>query len=666
MDYLQNHKNILNYNQSDILTNLQFHQIQLEDLTSEFKQETSLQQALNDLLPPKEVALTTIFLPQNSENIFEMPPSARINILKKVFGILGIDEAKKIIDENKTKTYGELKARENTSSFQERIFEILEKIKQTQLSFSIQELQNFLEDLELISADKLDLDKLKKLDINFQVYFDSIKQKLAQYQDFKKNIEFIHQQIQQIQQELTKYQQELAKIDTELQQSENLSKEFSQSELELQQLNEKISLINSKYENLQSDYEKALERKNQILNLQKQLEKLDLQYKNLLQNREKLQTQLQNTNNQELEKLNKELQTYNQSLEKLQDLDFDKFKFEDKQVENISQLKELILQVETEGKNYKLQIDKLTQQIQNIEENLKKLTTQSKPAEYFCKKINTNCPFIKDIQSKFDNSLKLLEEQKQQLQKQKQELLAELKQLKGKREYLANWWKQNNISQIKNQIKEIEVLQEKISNLHNQLKKYQDQQNKIMQAKGQLDQINKQLDEISQEKEKILQEINNLQSQIDKQIFEDYANYQKLQQQKEALSSKITNLSNKLQQTLQLQTYQKQYTAEVEKLKQNLEKLNKELEEKLLVEEKLKHQAISAQEDEKQLINLKELVGIFNDILEEYNQNKLKIQKIKKRYKILKDLSNIFGKELVIYVFSDYLKSLEELINYFI
>ena len=68
-----------------------------------------------------------------------------------------------------------------------------------------------------------------------------------------------------------------------------------------------------------------------------------------------------------------------------------------------------------------------------------------------------------------------------------------------------------------------------------------------------------------------------------------------------------------------------------------MEKLNKELEEKLLVEEKLKQEAISAQEDEKQLINLKELVGIFNDILEEYNQNKLKIQKIKKRYKIFFD-----------------------------
>ena len=92
-------------NQNDILTLLKFHQIKLEDLTTEFKQESSLQQALNDLLPPKEVALTTIFLPQNSENIFEMTPSARISVLKKVFGILGIDEAKKLIDEAKTKVY---------------------------------------------------------------------------------------------------------------------------------------------------------------------------------------------------------------------------------------------------------------------------------------------------------------------------------------------------------------------------------------------------------------------------------------------------------------------------------------------------------------------------------------------------------------------------------
>ncbi len=96
IDYLNNINNdkIIEKN-NDILTLLKFYQIKLENLTTEFKQERELQDNLNSLLIPKEVALSTTFLPQNSDNIFEMEPSSRINILKKVFGIMGIDDAKK-------------------------------------------------------------------------------------------------------------------------------------------------------------------------------------------------------------------------------------------------------------------------------------------------------------------------------------------------------------------------------------------------------------------------------------------------------------------------------------------------------------------------------------------------------------------------------------------
>jgi hypothetical protein len=35
--------------------------------------------------PPKEVFVSTIFLLQDSENIFEMQPSERLEVLKNVF-----------------------------------------------------------------------------------------------------------------------------------------------------------------------------------------------------------------------------------------------------------------------------------------------------------------------------------------------------------------------------------------------------------------------------------------------------------------------------------------------------------------------------------------------------------------------------------------------------
>ena len=57
----------------DIGEELSKHQIPLEELV--FKNESDLQQQLNELLPPQEVFVSTIFLLQDAQNIFEMQPA---------------------------------------------------------------------------------------------------------------------------------------------------------------------------------------------------------------------------------------------------------------------------------------------------------------------------------------------------------------------------------------------------------------------------------------------------------------------------------------------------------------------------------------------------------------------------------------------------------------
>jgi len=84
IDYLNSLGSIFSYQNKNLLQLLKQNNVKLNDLTSDLK-ENDIQQLLNDLLPPKEVALSTIFLPQNSENIFEMKPAERITVLKKVF-----------------------------------------------------------------------------------------------------------------------------------------------------------------------------------------------------------------------------------------------------------------------------------------------------------------------------------------------------------------------------------------------------------------------------------------------------------------------------------------------------------------------------------------------------------------------------------------------------
>jgi hypothetical protein len=58
----------------------------LEEIT--FKNETDLQTTFEGLLPPKEVFLSTVFLLQDADNIFEMRPADRLIVLKNVFNLL--------------------------------------------------------------------------------------------------------------------------------------------------------------------------------------------------------------------------------------------------------------------------------------------------------------------------------------------------------------------------------------------------------------------------------------------------------------------------------------------------------------------------------------------------------------------------------------------------
>ncbi len=75
-----------------------------------FKNETDLQTSLESFLSPKEVFLSTVFLLQDADNIFEMRPADRLIVLKNVFNLLWIDDAKEKVQEKKKEVWYKLKA----------------------------------------------------------------------------------------------------------------------------------------------------------------------------------------------------------------------------------------------------------------------------------------------------------------------------------------------------------------------------------------------------------------------------------------------------------------------------------------------------------------------------------------------------------------------------
>ena len=94
----------------------------------EFKNETDMQKILDDLLPRKEVLLGTYFLMQDSINIFELPPQERLMILKNIFDLLGIDEIKEKIAEQKREISAIVKVRSDTTQYDAKLQDSLQKI----------------------------------------------------------------------------------------------------------------------------------------------------------------------------------------------------------------------------------------------------------------------------------------------------------------------------------------------------------------------------------------------------------------------------------------------------------------------------------------------------------------------------------------------------------
>jgi hypothetical protein len=99
--------------------------INIEEI--KFKNETDLQLHLGSFLEPREVFSSTVFLMQDNDNIFEMVPADRLNVLKNVFGLIGIDEAKEKIMEKKREIVAQIKANEDSSKYDVKLRKLIEE-----------------------------------------------------------------------------------------------------------------------------------------------------------------------------------------------------------------------------------------------------------------------------------------------------------------------------------------------------------------------------------------------------------------------------------------------------------------------------------------------------------------------------------------------------------
>ncbi len=599
----------------DIGEELSKHQIPLEELV--FKNESDLQQQLNELLPPQEVFVSTIFLLQDAQNIFEMQPAERLEVLKNVFGLLGIDESKELIKDKRNEVKYQIKAYQDTSRHEEKMKTYLQS-----LARHFWELENNeLTKSQLHSAKEIfsELDSLKdKLSIqNFSLdealssFILPLQEKLAQeqqnYQQKRTEFWLYQEQMQTFNAQIQSQDQQLSTLSGKLQSLETLLKGIN-PELLGKLRNEKTSLINKQaelenqaatpqFQNFYARYAQALE----------------------LQERSNFSLRMNQQFVQELMSLGTTLKSKTEICEK--------------QLEHLRE-KQLLAKenAKTQLKNLQERQSFFEKQLAEINQKIANFQDQMSSEETFsCSEIQGNCPFIRVIK----------QQHFEQREQEKKLILSEKSALETQ---IQNEHFTDKIAELTNAINTPEqnpTFQTEHQNLQAQKTKLQEQISILRTFLQSIDY--KKLGEHYQEREKLTLELLALEKQIQEQ--ENLLIHQEAyQQEKIQINSTISQIQEQ-KKALELQ-------------KSQLQKKIQALQNELAQEPKM-----SFQQAETALHHYIQTFEALKQLIEDYQQIQLNLKELVEQEKILNNLYTILNKELLLFVLSEYLPVLSEIIN---
>lgn len=599
----KNQKNIEESN-IDIENLIQENNIWIEEI--EFKNEVDLQKTLDSFLPPREVLVSTVILLQDSNNIFELMPAERLSILKTIFNLMSIDEWKEIISEKKREIYYKLKTFNDTSIFDQKIKKIINEYfyHYDQLQNNHKEIKNN-EELENIRKikDKISISQFSHENVPFK-FIEEISKKLNKERKYYENIIWEIKNRENIAQEIIK---KISNIDLEI------SKKQSRNNI----ISKEIEKINKE------NYEKLKEQKNklfeeiQIISSQINKEFILQKYKEFYE-KENIYRLLPETNIVNIiNNLIQEGKNLQHSIEML-DTQLEKQKII---YQNELNQKETKIKVENEKLDNTInQIKKIQEKIENIDSLIQK------KAIFFCEKIKWDCPFIKEINkssfNELENQKNIMVEDKNDLINQNKEIEINLKKLKEKD--INSKIPQKEIDEEKEKIqiaiKEIRnfLLQIKYKEIIEQTQKINEKRDLIEKIENEINSYEK----LIQQRDKLKQEIIENETIIS------------------AYNNQIKNLDNEVNENEKIK----------KQLKINLEKINIE----------------DINKDEKIINSITQNFNDLKSIELDYKQIQNETKQLKEDEKIINNLYNIFSKELLTYILSEYLPILTEIINNFL
>ena len=587
----------------------------LEEIT--FKNETDLQTTFEGLLPPKEVFLSTVFLLQDADNIFEMRPADRLIVLKNVFNLLWIDDAKEKIQEKKKEVWYKLKALQDHSlqdnKLRANLKDLWNKVKELE---NDEELKNILsvnnqyfEDIEWFfdqislndfSLNWLEKEPFEKSEKLIQEKMDVVIKLDAQIWELKNQQNSLLQQKQQnergIQSSKLKIQEFQVKI-------ENIdTKKWNE-------LKEKKMWLYQKWENLDKNsyywvFSEFIDFWNKNVEIDEEMEtlvnpvNLKLAF-DILQTAKNGGVRLKSLIESEKIKLeNIELQSKNRT---------------ENQNREIEKLKDLKSRKEDEIKQQQVRI-----------EELDKMWAEN--SDFDCPDLCKKCPHINAINK----------QQFEQYSQQKEKLANSLETMKAD-------FEQQNFDQ-------------KIKELQN--------------AK------NPEWDDLKKDLEKKIKEQTEFSNSLKDYLIKIwFSEWEKSYREWEFIQSEIQNVDKQLfqreQESKNLESYQKEKVAAETSL-QHLEKTQQEQENQIkslndtiqeIQTEKEKSNSESLQQQQRDIKQIFQNISQIEQLVEDSVSNQNLMKKLQEDEKKLSRLYSILSKEIVLFALDDYLPILSDIIN---
>ena len=580
-----------------------------------FKNETDLQQQLDMVLPPKEVFVSTIFLLQDSENIFEMQPSERLEVLKNVFWLLWIDESKTTVKDKLRDVAAQIKALQDVSTYESKLGIYLWTIFQ---DYSILENSSIARDIVLSAKDEID--ELKMFKENLSINNFTLPEECSNFiEQLQESLKGLRDEYQKKQATLSAYNEQNHWLDVQIQW---FQREIFNEKNEISNIEKKLANINPEQLKILREDKKKLTEQQELLESQAESDNCKSFYeknKILLNLSERTSFSL-SMNQQFIHELMSQWTTLKSKNEWLED-----------RLQNLEQKEKLEQEsLKNQEKTINERWTMYKNELKSLEENLESFEKQvESEAEFSCEKINSQCPFIRVIN-------------KQYFQQREEER----KKILEKKEQLEQRIKDENF-EVK--IAEInQKLEHPQSEIQNEKKEIKEQQANNIKSrdllKGFLKVVDyKKIDELNE-----LYKKNDVQiKELDKQIIQQ----EELQSSQEMLQ----------QEKIKLETAIKQKETQIV----SVENQKKELQEKIntLSLEIEKHPRVEIQEVERCLSDYSSTIQLLKTLIEDYNKMQVNLKGFIEEEKKLKVLYWILNKDLLLFVLGEYLPVLTEIIN---